>query len=145
SWHELGELLPLRREPLRTHAEHAPEFRPQVSRERFCAMVARAQEYIAAGDIYQVNLAHRFSAPWLGDPFAFYEALRHYSPAPFAAFVEFDGRAILSTSPESFLKISGRAIRTRPIKGTSPRRAEANADALSAYDLRNSQKETAEL
>src|SRR5256885_2073511 len=84
-----------------------------TAREDFCRRVARAQEYIAAGDIYQVNLSHRFSAEWEGDAFAFYEALRHYSPAPYGAFLEFDGRAILSTSPESFLKISGRAIRTR--------------------------------
>ncbi|HYR57882.1 MAG TPA: aminodeoxychorismate synthase component I [Chthoniobacteraceae bacterium] len=145
SWHELGELRPLLREPPRMHAEHAPEFRPHVSRERFCAMVARAQEYIAAGDIYQVNLAHRFSAPWLGDPFAFYEALRHYSPAPFAAFVDLGGRCVLSSSPESFLKMSGRAIRTRPIKGTRPRRADATADEKSAYDLITSPKEVAEL
>jgi aminodeoxychorismate synthase component I len=111
----------------------------------FCRRVARAQDYIAAGDIYQVNLAHRFAAEWDGDAFTFYEALRHYSPAPYAAFLELDGRAILSASPESFLRISGRAIRTRPIKGTRPRRATADADALSAYDLRNSPKETAEL
>jgi len=92
-----------------------------------------------------VNLAHRFSADWEGDPFAFYEALRHYSPAPHGAFLRLDGRGVLSTSPESFLKMSGRAIRTRPIKGTRPRRADANADALSAYELRSSAKETAEL
>jgi aminodeoxychorismate synthase component I len=111
----------------------------------FCRRVRRAQEYIAAGDIYQVNLSHRFTAQWKGDVLAFYEALRHYSPAPYAAFLELDGRAILSTSPESFLKISGGAIRTRPIKGTRPRHADATADALSAYELRSSPKETAEL
>lgn len=122
-----------------------PVFVPQMAREAFCRRVARAQEYIAAGDIYQVNLAHRFVTDWEGDAFAFYECLRHYSPAPYAAFLELDGRAILSTSPELFLKISGRAVCTRPIKGTRPRRAEATADALSAYDLRNSPKETAEL
>ncbi len=144
-WYEIGDLAsrlqPGSSSPLTT----GPRFTPHMSRDGFCRRVARAQEYIAAGDIYQVNLAHRFTADWQGDAFAFYEALRHYSPAPYGAFLELDGRAILSTSPESFLKISGRAIRTRPIKGTRPRRAEANADALSAYELRNSPKETAEL
>ncbi|MDR3405638.1 MAG: aminodeoxychorismate synthase component I [Chthoniobacter sp.] len=144
-WFEIGDFSSRLRPVTPALPAGGPRFLPQMTREEFCRRVARAQEYIAAGDIYQVNLAHRFAAAWDGDAFAFYEALRHYSPAPFAAFLELDDRAILSTSPESFLKMSGRAIRTRPIKGTRPRRAEANADALSAYDLRNSAKETAEL
>lgn len=122
-----------------------PCFEPQVSAARFQAMVQRAQEYIAAGDIYQVNLSHPFVAPWSGDTFAFYEALRHYSPAPYAAYLELDGRAVLSSSPESFLQISGGVIRTRPIKGTRPRRADRMADEKSAYDLITSPKEIAEL
>jgi aminodeoxychorismate synthase component I len=122
-----------------------PDFRPSMPRENYLAMVRRAQDYIAAGDIYQVNLAHRMSSPWRGEPWAFYEALRHYSPAPNAAFLDLDGCAVLSTSPESFLKMSGRAIRTRPIKGTRPRRAEALADERSAFDLLTSPKEVAEL
>ena len=122
-----------------------PDFRPAMPREKFVAMVRRAQEYIAAGDIYQVNLSHRFTSPWRGEPWAFYEALRHYSPAPHAAFLDLGGSAVLSASPESFLKMSGRAIRTRPIKGTRPRRADAMADERSAFDLITSPKEVAEL
>src|SRR5262249_10727893 len=80
-----------------------------------------------------------------GEPWAFYEALRHYSPAPNAAFLDLGGSAVLSASPESFLKMSGRAIRTRPIKGTRPRRADALADERSAFDLITSAKEVAEL
>jgi anthranilate/para-aminobenzoate synthase component I len=111
----------------------------------FHKMVRRAQEYIAAGDIYQVNLAHAFTSPWSGDPWAFYESLRHYSPAPHAAFLELDGTTLLSSSPECFLRMSGRAIRTRPIKGTRPRRSEALADERSAFDLITSPKEISEL
>ena len=144
-WYEIGDFAGQLSPAAGAIASAGPHFQAEMSRECYCRLVARAQEYIAAGDIYQVNLAHRFSAPWRGDAFAFYEALRHYSPAPHGAFLHFDGRAVLSTSPESFLKMSGRAIRTRPIKGTRPRRADANADALSAYELRNSAKETAEL
>ena len=147
SWHEIGQFLDLLGHgmPEPAPVTPGPRFEPRMTREYFCGMVARAQEFIAAGDIYQVNLAHPFAAQWDGDAFAFYEALRHYSPAPQAAFMELGGRVILSASPESFLKISGRSIRTRPIKGTRPRRSEANADALSAYELRTSPKETAEL
>lgn len=144
-WYEVGDLSSRLRLGVAPPLGVGPVFLPQLARDAFCRRVARAQEYIAAGDIYQVNLAHRFVADWEGDAFAFYESLRHYSPAPYGAFLELGGRTILSTSPESFLKISGRAIRTRPIKGTRPRRGEATADALSAYDLRNSSKETAEL
>jgi len=144
-WYETGNFASQLRTAPPAAAGAGPRFRAEMAREDFVHRVARAQEYIAAGDIYQVNLAHRFSASWDGDPFAFYEALRHYSPAPHGAFLQFDERSVLSTSPESFLRMSGRAIRTCPIKGTRPRRAEANADALSAYELRNSAKETAEL
>lgn len=145
-WYEIGNFASqLRPAAPPVAAGAGPRFRAEMAREDFLRRVARAQDYIAAGDIYQVNLAHRFSASWDGDAFAFYEALRHYSPAPHGAFLQFDKRSVLSTSPESFLRMSGRAIRTRPIKGTRPRRAEANADALSAYELRNSAKETAEL
>ncbi|MCE9609608.1 MAG: aminodeoxychorismate synthase component I [Chthoniobacter sp.] len=147
SWHEVGGLWEkIARAPAPCAASIGPlAFTPEVTRERFCAMVGRAQDYIAAGDIYQVNLSHRLTAPWRGDAFAFYESLRHYSPAPHAAYLSLDGRAVLSSSPEHFLKMSGRAIRTRPIKGTRPRRAEPDADTLSAYDLCTSPKEAAEL
>jgi aminodeoxychorismate synthase component I len=145
SWHALGSLVlgDEGRASPRTPG-HRP-FAPTMSREDFCRMVGRAQEYIAAGHIYQVNLAHRFTAPPTGDAFAFYEALRHYSPAPYAAYLDLDGRQLLSTSPESFLRMSGSTVRTRPIKGTRPRRADLNADEKSAYDLLTSPKEIAEL
>lgn len=145
SWVELGNLRSHLREPQPPPYVTRPQFVPLLDRRRYCDMVTRALEYIAAGDIYQVNLAHRFTATWQGDAFAFYEALRHYSPAPHAAFLQTDERAILSASPELFLKISDRSIRTRPIKGTRPRRAELHADEKSAYDLITSPKEIAEL
>ncbi len=144
-WYEVGDLAAQLRQPEVTPAPAGPRFQAEMAREDYLQRVARAQEYIAAGDIYQVNVAHRFSAAWSGELFALYEALRHYSPAPFSAFLELAERGVLSSSPESFLRMSGRAIRTRPIKGTRPRRADPNADALSAYDLRNSPKEIAEL
>jgi aminodeoxychorismate synthase component I len=122
-----------------------PVFESKISREDFCRMVRRAKEYIAAGDIYQVNISQQFSAPWNGNAMVFYEKLRRFSPAPYAAFLELGGRTILSASPESFLRMSGREIRTRPIKGTRPRRADSGDDARSASDLISSPKEIAEL
>lgn len=120
-------------------------FSPEISQEDFCSMVQQAKEYIAAGDIYQVCLAQRFSGAFSGDAWPFYESLRHYSPAPYAAYLSLGEATVLSASPESFLEISGRRVSTRPIKGTRPRRTDADADERSAYDLITSPKEIAEL
>lgn len=123
-------------------------FAPQMTCEDYMERVRRAQEYIAAGHIYQVNLAHRWSAPWPreADPFALYQALRRHSPAPHAAYLGFPQRAVLSSSPELFLKIDGDRIVTRPIKGTRPRfPGDPRADARSASELEASAKERAEL
>jgi aminodeoxychorismate synthase component I len=121
------------------------DFRPEIPAGDYCEMVRRAQEYIATGDIYQACLAHRFRAEWRGEPWALHAALRHYSPAPYAAHVALGDTTVLSASPECFLRLSGRSIRTRPIKGTRPRRAAGDADERSAYDLITSPKEVAEL
>jgi anthranilate/para-aminobenzoate synthase component I len=144
-WYSIGDLaLRIRAEVPRTHCAR-PDFRSQMQSGTFCDLVRRAQEYIVAGDIYQVNLSHRFASPWSGDPWVFYEALRHYSPARHAAFLDLGGVTVLSSSPECFLKMSGDAIRTRPIKGTRPRRTDPLADEKSAFDLITSAKEVAEL
>ncbi len=120
-------------------------FAPQIAEPTFLEMVRRAQEYIAAGDIYQVCLSHPFVAPFAGDAWPFYEALRHHSPAPHAAFLDLQGTQVVSSSPECFLSLSGRSITTRPIKGTRPRRADSQLDQRFAYDLITSPKEIAEL
>ncbi|MFK5920969.1 MAG: aminodeoxychorismate synthase component I [Verrucomicrobiota bacterium] len=127
-------------------------FSSSMTSADFCQKVEQAQAYIAAGDIYQVNLSHQFSAPWPSSAqknpsaaFALYEHLRDKSPAPFAAFLKLEQRQILSSSPELFLKISGREIITRPIKGTRPRFRDPSADERSAYELITSPKEIAEL
>jgi aminodeoxychorismate synthase component I len=145
AWREHGALSAELASPAAPADFHPPDFRAEMNAADFCARVRRAHDYIAAGDIYQVNLAHRFSAPWNGDAFALYERLRFASPAPHAAFLQAGAKTILSASPELFLRISGRLIRTRPIKGTRPRFRDAHADEKSAYDLLTSPKEIAEL
>ncbi|MEQ1852943.1 MAG: aminodeoxychorismate synthase component I [Chthoniobacteraceae bacterium] len=145
SWHATGDLASRLASSAPRTSCVLPAFRPRLEPRAFHEMVRRAQEYIASGDIYQVNLSHSFESPWSGDPWVFYEALRHYSPAPYAAFLDLDGTTVLSSSPECFLRMSGRAIRTRPIKGTRPRRPDALADERSAFDLITSAKEISEL
>ncbi len=146
-WFETGDLLSLARPGELPVMSRRLEFQPEMPCEEFCRQVERALEYISAGDIYQVNLAHRFSTAWPegADPFAFYLRLREASPAPHAAYLSLDGRTVMSSSPESFLKMSGSGIRTRPIKGTRPRFSDPVADERSLRELITSPKERAEL
>ena len=121
------------------------DFKSDIGSEEYLRMVRRAQEYIAAGDIYQVCLAHRFSTTFEGDPWPLYQKLREASPAPYAAYLSLGDETILSSSPECFLKMSGRKILTRPIKGTRPRRLDHTEDEREASELCSSPKEIAEL
>ena len=127
------------------HPGEISDCTPSSSRQEFIAGVERAKQWIAAGDIYQVNLSQTFTTRAEGDLFGLYESLRDLSPAPMAAYLKLGDREILSSSPESFLKISGRSIETRPIKGTRPRFADPDEDRRAAYDLQTSPKEIAEL
>ncbi|HEX4087017.1 MAG TPA: anthranilate synthase component I family protein [Chthoniobacteraceae bacterium] len=123
-------------------------FEPHLAAADYEAMVRRAQEYIAAGDIYQVNLAHRFGGCWSGRgdaALAFYGRLRALSPAPYAALICWEDRIVASSSPELFLQIHGREVVTRPIKGTRARGGDMAADAAAARELAESAKERAEL
>ena len=145
SWWEIGRLSGELRK-----SRDAPfaigDFQASTHREEFMRSVERAKEWIAAGDIYQVNLAHSFEANISGGSlFPLYLALRESSPAPMAAWLALDEHEILSSSPETFLKISGRGIETKPIKGTRPRFHDPDEDRRSAYELQTSAKEIAEL
>ncbi|MDX2227749.1 MAG: anthranilate synthase component I family protein [Verrucomicrobiae bacterium] len=138
--------------PLRRMAFDTPGLHPEAgvesnfTRETFMDVVERAREYIAAGDIYQVNLSQQFRLPGgAGDLRPLYGALREISPAPFAAFLDQGPRQVMSSSPELFLKISGRHCLTRPIKGTRPRFADEIRDDQSAFELIRSEKDLAEL
>ena len=103
------------------------------------------QQYIQAGDCYQVNFAQRFRAQCQGDAWAAYCALRAACPTPFSGFQSLPGGdAILSLSPERFVKVTAGHVETRPIKGTRPRGANANEDAANAAELLASPKDRAE-
>lgn len=129
-------------------AQAPPEPREMVSsisRLDFIAAIERAQRYIRAGDIYQVNLSHRLAASCEFSGWELFERLLAVSPAPFAAFLDCGEFQIASSSPELFLRLSGPHITTRPIKGTRPRSTDATRDAQLAYELQTSAKELAEL
>ncbi len=124
------------------------QFQPSITSADFIRMVQRAQDYITAGDIYQVNLSYPWHAPWPqdADALALYLKLRAVSPAPHAAYMQLAGTTVLSASPELFLRMQGSRIATRPIKGTRPRfAADPARDAAAVRELTASAKERAEL
>jgi para-aminobenzoate synthetase component 1 len=114
------------------------------TRDDYLRAVGQAKEYIAAGDIYQVNLSQRLSAPLATTPLTLYRRLSRENPAPFAAYFETPEATIVSCSPERFLRIRGREVETRPIKGTRPRGATQEEDARLAAELLASEKDRAE-
>ncbi len=122
------------------------EPQPDMSRDEYLRRVRAVKEYIAAGDVYQVNLSQRFEMETAEKPYAVYQRLRALSPAPFGAYVDIGGAKILSSSPELFLRADhhGRLI-TRPIKGTRPRGKDADGDQRLKAELLSSEKDHAEL
>jgi para-aminobenzoate synthetase component 1 len=114
------------------------------TRDSYRAMILRAKEYIAAGDVYQVNLSQRFQCDVNASPADAYLALRATNPAPYCAYLDIGDAQILSSSPECFLNIHDRHVITRPIKGTIPRERDPkellcspkdNAELLMITDL----------
>ena len=121
-------------------------FEPMMSEEQYKEGVRRVHEYITAGDIYQVNLTQCYRAEARGGSlFSLYQYLREETPAPLAVWMKLNKREVLSSSPEAFLRMSGRSVETRPIKGTRPRFEDEKEDLASARELLNSEKENAEL
>lgn len=120
-------------------------FNSNVTAAQYRSAFEHIQDYILAGDCYQVNLAQRFSAPFTGDPWQAYTELRRVAAAPFSAFVSLDQQtAVMSLSPERFLSLHGRRVETSPIKGTRPRYSDPQADARALRELRDSDKDRAE-
>jgi para-aminobenzoate synthetase component 1 len=145
-WHDLLSQPPPVQEISRA-VSHPPSACPPstLSHEQFIAAVVRAQQYIRAGDIYQVNLSHRLDAAIDGAGWDLWRALNRVSPAPFSAFLDCGDFQLASSSPELFLRIDGNRITTRPIKGTRPRSDDPAVDARLAAELQSSAKENAEL
>ncbi len=112
--------------------------------EEYVESVSRVREYIAAGDVFQVNLSQRFQADLEIPPYELYRILRRVNPAPFASYLNFDGVAIASASPERFLRVQGDLVESRPIKGTRPRGRDPGEDQHLAQELTRSIKDRAE-
>jgi para-aminobenzoate synthetase component 1 len=131
--------------PLESGAEEAGNVFSNITKVEFISGVDRAQAYIRSGDIYQVNLSQRLTAPFQCSGWELFHALSSVSPAPFSAYIDAGEFQVISSSPELFLRISGFQIQTRPIKGTRPRSTDPTRDSQLSYQLQTSPKEMAEL
>ena len=120
------------------------EVRSNFTVECYLRIVRRALEYIAAGDIYQVNLAQRFTVPLQEPPAALFTRLLRQHPMPYAAYVDCGDTALVSGSPECFLRRDGERLSTFPIKGTRPRGKTPEQDARMCAELAASAKDRAE-
>jgi para-aminobenzoate synthetase component I len=114
------------------------------SQDHYLKAVAHVIEYIRAGDIFQANLTQRLLAPAVEDSLDLFERLRRVNPAPFAGLMRWDDWAVVSASPERFLRVDGREVETRPIKGTRRRNRGPEADLFTRDELRESEKDQAE-
>jgi para-aminobenzoate synthetase component 1 len=111
---------------------------------QYAERYARVKHYIQAGDCYQINLAQRFKAGFKGNVWQAYEHLSRLNQAPFSAFFNFQQGALLSFSPERFIRVEGDRVLTQPIKGTRPRGADPASDQTLKQELMDSEKDKAE-
>ncbi|ADY84124.1 p-aminobenzoate synthetase [Acinetobacter pittii PHEA-2] len=118
---------------------------PRWSKKQYFDAFYKIQEYIKAGDCYQINLTQEFKAKFLGSLLNKAEDLWQLTNAPYAGYLKLDDFELLSCSPELFIEFNqNKQIKTRPIKGTMPRYENAEKDFISKQTLKNSQKDQAE-
>src|SRR5450759_3358540 len=148
---ETAELLPQILLRLQSDAIIPPDtFRVQgkitsnFTPDSYASAFAAVQNYLQAGDCYQINLAQRFSAAATGDALGAYLTLRSLSPAPYSAFLNLPQVQVLCASPERFLRVQNGNVETKPIKGTSPRSSDALQDRQVAEELCNLPNDRAE-
>ncbi|MDH4139238.1 MAG: anthranilate synthase component I [Coriobacteriia bacterium] len=131
---ELGDVGVTRDVPLTTHTK----------KDDFIGAVERAKEHIAAGDIFQVVLSQRFSAPYEGDGLDLYRVLRAVNPSPYMFYLRTRDVTLVGSSPEPLVRVEGDQVLTRPLAGTRPRGVDAGEDGRLRADLLADEKERAE-
>ncbi|WP_157083161.1 anthranilate synthase component I [Novosphingobium lentum] len=140
----------LRRLALPVPSEAAPLTPPEIALNptmpatQYAAMVERAKDYIEAGDVFQVVIAQRFTAPFPLPPIALYRSLRRINPSPFLYFLDLPGFALIGSSPEILVRVRDGEVTIRPIAGTRPRGRTVEEDRANEIGLLADPKERAE-
>ena len=127
-----------------TVPQTAPRFVGNLNREKFCAMVDRAKEAIRAGELIQIVLSQKFTAPLTVPPLQLYRALRLINPSPYTFFLKHQDHILIGSSPETMVKLENGVSSLRPIAGTRKRGADPASDRALADELLNDPKERAE-
>ncbi|MBI4212206.1 MAG: aminodeoxychorismate synthase component I [Deltaproteobacteria bacterium] len=143
-----GRGFPSRGYRCEVNSSMSPRFgslRSNFSREQYLQSVNEVIELIRAGDIYQANISQRFECDFDGDPLALFTRILDLGPAPMMAYLAFPEFTLISQSPERFLKRTGTAVETCPIKGTRPRGKNPAEDEKLKHELWTSEKDNAEL
>jgi anthranilate synthase component I len=135
---------PLNKSVAETSTTIEAEPRSNTRPDEYCAMVARAKDYIAAGDAFQIVLAQRFEASFALPPFSLYRALRRTNPSPYMYFLDFGDFAVAGSSPEILVKVADDTVTIRPIAGTRPRGTTLHEDKTLEEELLADPKERAE-
>jgi para-aminobenzoate synthetase component 1 len=120
-------------------------FKSNFTKTGYISAIKKIKEYIAAGDVYQVNISQRFEMGFEGDAFSLFAKLYNDNPAPFFAYINAGDHQVVSTSPERFLAQTDGRVETRPIKGTRPRGKTPTEDERLGRELKQSKKDDAEL
>ena len=115
-----------------------------MSQDQYTQKLSKISSYLQAGDCYQINLAQRFSAHYIGDEWQAYQRLRVANHAPFSAFIRLVDSVVMSISPERFLSVNERMVQTKPIKGTRPRSKDPKEDQQQIESLLSAEKDRAE-
>jgi anthranilate synthase component I len=140
----LSRLSALPPSPARDPALPKMALEPVMAAADYEGMVLKAKDYIAAGDIFQVVLAQRFTCPFPLPPFALYRALRRVNPSPFLYFLDLPGFAVVGSSPEILVRVRNGEVTIRPIAGTRPRGKTEREDREAEASLLSDPKECAE-
>lgn len=132
------------REEVENSQQRQGEIEPSFLEKDYMEAVEKIQKYIAAGDVFQVNLSVRQTRPLDTEPLFIYEQLREINPSPYMGYLQFPEFQVISASPEQLVRVKGKEIATRPIAGTRPRGISREQDIQLAQELIDNEKERAE-
>ncbi len=131
-------------EPARRTAVRASDFTCSVDKETYCARVEKTKEYIVDGDIFQAVISRRFDSKYEGSLLNAYRVLRTTNPSPYMVFMHIDALEIMSTSPETLVRLQSGRLATFPVAGSRPRGATEEADQALEEELLRDEKELSE-
>ncbi|MCK4846678.1 MAG: anthranilate synthase component I family protein [Deltaproteobacteria bacterium] len=131
-------------EPANIDRNEGDRYSSSISEAGYISAIKKALEYISEGDIYQINISRRLSFPLKEKPTKIYRRIKEAAPSRFAYYMDMEGFQVIANTPERFIKVKDRKVKTEPIKGTRPRRVSKAKDKSVVEELHSNIKEAAE-